>query len=332
MSQPTSPQKTTRVFGNYEVLSVLGKGGMAEVYRARVLSGPREGWTVALKRLLPALTRDPESVSLFAREAQLSKQLHHPNIVTVLDAGALEGIYFIVMELVDGRDLGQILRRCKVRGIPLPLDFAVYLGKVLLEALAYAHSATGPQGERLGIVHCDVSPSNLFISRVGEIKLGDFGVSRVLVDGKLQGGEVLGKPYYLSPESLLGEVNPEADLWAATVVLYELLTLERPFTGTTPDAVFNAIRARQYRPLRELRPDIPEALEAVVARAFAERPEDRFPTAEEFAQALTPHYDERVGTPLAIAAVVRGLFGASDEVPAAPSPSGTPPTPGTRAE
>lgn len=329
MSQPPAPGKTLRVFGNYEILSVLGKGGMAEVYRARVRSGPREGWTVALKRLLPALTRDPASVALFAREAQLSKQLHHPNIVTVLDAGALEGIYFIVMELVDGRDLGQILRRCKVRGIPLPLDFAVYLGKVLLEALAYAHSATGPQGEPLGIVHCDVSPSNLFISRVGEIKLGDFGVSRVLVDGKLQGGEVLGKPYYLSPESLLGEVNPAADLWAATVVLYELLTLERPFVGATPDEVFAAIWSLQYRPLRELRPDVPEALEAVVHRAFSKRPEDRFTSAEEFAQALTPHYDERVGTPLAIAAVVRGLFGATDDVPSSSSQGGAAPAPGT---
>ncbi|WP_426746695.1 serine/threonine-protein kinase [Myxococcus faecalis] len=326
MSQTPSPPKAQRVFGPYEILSVLGKGGMAEVYRARVLSGPREGWTVALKRLLPALTADPDSVTLFSREAQLSKQLHHPNIVTVLDAGELEGIYFIVMELVDGRDLGQILRRCKVRGIPLPLDFAVYLGKVLLEALAYAHSATGAQGEPLGIVHCDVSPSNLFISRVGEIKLGDFGVSRVLVDGKLQEGEVLGKPYYLSPESLLGEVSPEADLWAATVVLYELLTLERPFTGATPDEVFQAIRSRAYRPLRELRPEVPEALEDVMRRAFSARPEDRFTTAESFAQALAPHYDERVGTPLAIAAVVRGLFGASDIMPAVVVP---PPSSGT---
>jgi serine/threonine protein kinase len=335
VSQPPSPGKTTRVFGHYEILSVLGKGGMAEVYRARVLTGPREGWTVALKRLQPALTRDPESVTLFAREAQLSKQLNHPNIVTVLDAGELEGIYFIVMELVDGRDLGHILRRCKVRGIPLPLDFAVYLGKVLLEALAYAHTATGPTGEPLGIVHCDVSPSNLFISRVGEIKLGDFGVSRVLVDGKLQGGEVLGKPYYLSPESLLGEVNPAADLWAATVVLYELLTLERPFIGGSPDEVFARIWSREYRPLRELRPEVPEALAAVVDRAFSARPEERFPSAEEFAQALTPHYDERVGTPLAIAAVVRGLFGASDDVPASPAPGGgaapTSGTPGSRA-
>ncbi|MBJ6764266.1 serine/threonine protein kinase [Myxococcaceae bacterium JPH2] len=311
---PTPPvSKPVRVFGNYEILSVLGKGGMAEVYRARVRSGPFEGWTVALKRLLPSLTRDPASVTLFAREAHLSRQLDHPNIVKVLDAGVLEGVSFIVMDLVDGRDLGQILRRCKVRGIPLPIDFAVYLGKVLMEALAYAHTATGPGGEPLGIVHCDVSPSNLFISRVGEIKLGDFGVSRVLVDGQLQGGEVLGKPYYLSPESLQGAVSPEADLWAATVVLYELLTLHRPFTGATPEEVFAGILSRNYQPLRSLRPDIPAALEEVVARAFSERIEDRFPSAEAYAHALAPHYDERVGTPLAIAAVVRGLFGASDD-------------------
>lgn len=320
MSQTPPAPKPVRLFGNYEILSVLGKGGMAEVYRARVRSGPYEGWTVALKRLLPALTRDPASVALFAREAHLSRQLDHPNIVKVLDAGVLEGISFIVMDLVDGRDLGHILKRCKLRGIPLPIDFAVYLGKVLLEALAYAHTATGPGGEPLGIVHCDVSPSNLFISRVGEIKLGDFGVSRVLVDGTLQGGEVLGKPYYLSPESLQGAVTPEADLWAASVVLYELLTLERPFTGTTPEQVFAGILSRQYKPLRAMRPEIPEALEAVLARAFAENPEDRFPSAEAYAQALAPHYDERVGTPLAIAAVVRGLFGATDEIPAVQSP------------
>lgn len=312
MSTPSTP-KPPRVFGNYEIQSVLGKGGMAEVYRARVLAGPSEGWTVALKRLLPTLTRDRDSIELFAREADLSTKLDHPNIVKVLEAGVYEGIYYIAMELVDGRDLGQILRRCKHRGIPLPVDFAVYLGKVLLEALSYAHHATGANGEPLGIVHCDVSPSNLFISRVGEIKLGDFGVARVRVGGTLQGGsEVLGKPYYLSPEALRGHISPETDLWAATVVLYELLTLERPFTGTTPEEVFGNIRARRYKPLRSLRPEVPEALEGVIAKAFSANPEDRFRTAEEFAHALTPHYDERVGTPLAIAAVVRGLFGASD--------------------
>ena len=221
---------------------------MAEVFRARVRSGPRQGWNVALKRLLPALTQDPVSVALFTEEARLTKLLDHPNIVQVLDVGLVEGQYFIVMDLVDGRDLGHILRRCKVRGIPLPLDFALYLGQVLLETLAYAHSATGPAGEPLGIVHCDISPSNLFISRLGDIKLGDFGVARLRVDGVLQGGEVLGKPYYLSPESLQGAISPQVDLWAATVVLYELLTLQRPFTGSTPEEVFTKIIYRDYLP------------------------------------------------------------------------------------
>ncbi|SEU33411.1 serine/threonine-protein kinase [Stigmatella erecta] len=311
MTPPATP-RPTQVFGNFELLAQLGKGGMAEVYRAKVLSGRYEGWQVALKRLLPSLVKDPASVELFIREADLSTQLDHPNIVKVLDVGIAENTYYIVMELVDGRDLGQVLRRCKHRGIPLPVDFAVYLGKVLLDALAYAHTATGPRGDALGIVHCDVSPSNLFISRIGEIKLGDFGVARVFVDGSRDGEEVLGKPYYLSPESLQGRVTPEADLWAATVVLYELLTLERPFTGNTPEEVFFNIRHRRYRPLHVLRPEIPESLEEVLSRGFAERAEDRFPTAEAYAQALTPHYDERVGTPLAIAALVRGLFGTSD--------------------
>jgi serine/threonine-protein kinase len=311
VSTPLTP-RPTRVFGNYELLAPLGRGGMAEVFRARVLSGRYEGWNVAVKRLLPALTGDPSSVECFIREADLSTQLDHPNIVKVLDVGIAESTYYIVMELVDGKDLAQILRRCKQRGIPLPIDFAVYLGKVLLEALAYAHVATGPQGEALGIVHCDVSPSNMFISRMGEIKLGDFGVARVFFDGSRDQREVLGKPYYLSPESLRGMVTPEADLWAATVVLYELLTLERPFTGNTPEEVFFNIRHRRYRPMHVLRPEIPELLEEVVSRGFAARIEDRFPTAESYAQALTPHYDELVGTPLAIAAVVRGLFGTSD--------------------
>ena len=187
------------------------------------------------------------------------------------------------MELVDGRDLAQILRRCKQRGIPLPIDFAVYLGKVLLEALAYAHTAEDSRGAPLGIVHCDVSPSNLFISRMGEIKLGDFGVARVLVDGSREGGEVLGKPYYLCPESLRGIVTPEADLWAATVVLYELLTLERPFLGNTPEEVFFNIRTARYRrSMRSARTCPPSAGGGDRPR-LAARTEDRFPTAEAFA-------------------------------------------------
>lgn len=304
-----TPQKRP-LFGPYEILSLLGKGGMAEVYRARVTQGPREGWQVAIKRLPPDLAQNPDYVDLFASEADLSKSLDHPNIVKVLEVGCLEDVYFMVMELVDGRDLAQILRRCREREIPLPIDFGVYLAKTLLDALDYAHNAHTPDGRPLEIIHSDVSPSNVFISRTGEIKLGDFGIARAAV-AALQ-PELLGKPYYLSPEAIRGEMSVAADLWAANVILYELLTLQRPFVGSKSEEVFEEVTQQLYASARELRPEISEALDAIIDRGFHEDPAERFQTAREFAQALTPLYDPNIGTPLAIAAVVRGLFGTGE--------------------
>ena len=298
------------VFGNYEILTRLGRGGMSEVYRARVREGRRTGLEVALKRLLPELIRMPEYQELFQHEAQLSSELDHPNVVQTLEAGELQGIAFMAMEFVDGRDLAQILRRCKQRNVQLPVDFAVLLVKTLLDALAYAHELRNSDGEPLGIVHCDVSPSNLFISRLGEIKLGDFGVARARY-GPQKAGEVTGKPYYVSPEMLDGEVSPGTDLWAANVTLYEALTLQRPFLGESPEKVLSAVAQMRYLPIRKLRPEIPEALAAIVDRGFSRKAKQRFEHASQFSQALEGLLDERVGTPLGIAAVVRGLFGAT---------------------
>jgi serine/threonine-protein kinase len=298
-------------FGNYEILSLLGRGGMAEVYRARVISGPRAGWAVAIKRLPPNLAGDPAYLDRFTTEADLSRFLDHPNIVKVLEVGEVGGIYYMAMELVDGRDLGQIIRRCRQRSIPLPVDFAVYLSKTLLDALGYAHEAVGPRGDRLGIIHCDVSPSNVFISRVGEIKLGDFGIARAQASGT--DTDLMGKPYYLAPEMLEGKVTVETDLWSAAVILYELLTNQRPFQGETRDQVFTSIRGRLYQPVIEVRPEVSQELSEIIDRAFSEAQADRFADAADFAIALDPHYDDRLGTPLAIAAVVRGLFGATSE-------------------
>ncbi|MFZ5469710.1 MAG: protein kinase domain-containing protein, partial [Myxococcota bacterium] len=266
-----SPRAPTAVrLGHYELLSRLGRGGMAEVFFARATSGPRAGQTVAIKRLLPQVAKDPECVELFAGEADLTMQLHHPNIVKTLEVGLVDESYFLVMEAVDGRDLGQILRRCKQLGIQLPIDFAVYLAKVLFDALDYAHNAKGLKGERLGIVHCDVSPSNMFISRMGEVKLGDFGVARAR--GLPGASTVVGKPYYLSPEVIEGDSSVAGDLWAACVSLYELLTLERPFQGETPEEVFSAIRARRYVPVTQRRPEVPAALGKIIERGFAKKP------------------------------------------------------------
>jgi len=293
--------------GNYELLAPLGKGGMAEVFRAKALSGPREGQEFALKRLLPELQTDQEAVTAFANEGELARWLDHPNIVRVYEVGTDGDRPYLVMDLVDGRDVSHIIKRCRERAIPFPLDPAIYLTRSLLWALDYAHHALGPDGKPLNIVHCDVSPSNYFVSRTGDLKLGDFGVAR----GRLEPGEtaVLGKPYYVSPEALDGEISVALDLWATTVTLYELLTLKRPFTGKNPEEVFAAIRQQRYEPVQQLRPDVPERVAAVVAKGFAKNPADRFADAKSFADALEGLYDERVGTPLAISAMVRGLFG-----------------------
>ncbi|MBI5545105.1 MAG: serine/threonine protein kinase [Deltaproteobacteria bacterium] len=283
---------------------------MAEVFKAYELSGPHAGRPVAIKRLLKKFANDAEYVELFVAEADLTRMLHYPSIVEVYETGLSSDQYFMAMEFIDGRDLGQVLRRCRERNILLPVDFAVFLVVTLLEALGYAHSAPAPSGKPLGIVHCDISPSNLFVSRVGEVKLGDFGIARVKSRDSDASPKIWGKPYYLSPEILEGQVDPAADLWAAAASLYELLCNQRPFSGADPEEVMAAIRKAEPRRVRALRPEVSEALEDVVLRALARDRAARFPDAVAFADALRPHFDELIGNPMAIAAVVRGLFGA----------------------
>lgn len=296
--------------GNYEILRLLGKGGMAEVFRVRAIGGRYKGRELAMKKLLPELRKDEEAVRLFTAEAELSRHLHHPNIVQTLEVGGDEEDIYIVMDFIDGRDVAQIIKKCRQKKVPWPIDFALYLARALLEALDYAHHAKGPTGKPLGIVHCDVSPSNFFVSRTGELVLGDFGVARSLIE--VGPDQVMGKPYYLSPEAVGGFLDTTIDLWAVAVTLYELLTLQRPFVGKNSQEVFQSIRASRYVPVRELRPEVPPKIEGLIARAFDIDPSMRFQTAREFAEEIGPLYDERVGTPLAIAAVVRGLFGTSD--------------------
>jgi serine/threonine protein kinase len=295
----------------YALEALVGRGGMAEVFRAVACEGPFAGRTVALKRLLPALARDPESAALFAEEAAITRRLRHPHVVEVLDAGVAGGTPFIAMEYVDGRNLRQILAQCAARSILLPLDFGAHVAHAVVEALAHAHAGRDEAGVPLGIVHCDVSPSNVFISRTGEIKLGDFGVA--LRPGRPQPapGAAFGKIRYLAPEQLLGQrPTPQTDLFALGAVLFELLTNAPAFPGADVNEVGQRILAGRLRAPSEVRPEVPFALDAIVLRALAPDPADRYPSAEALAGELAQAYDPAVGTDLAIAAVVRGLFGA----------------------
>ena len=301
-----------RIFAGYELEALVGKGGMAEVYRARALSGTHAGVCVALKRLLPELARDPAYVALLEREGAITRELRHPAIVAVYEAGVADGIPFIAMEYVDGKNLRQILRQCAARGILLPVDFGAYVAHVICEALDYAHAARDAAGRPLGVVHCDVSPSNVFISRLGEIKLGDFGVARTAAALEWAGDQAaFGKVRYLAPEQIRGgALTPRTDLFALGAVLFELLTNEPAFPGVDVDEVGQRILRGDVRPPSRLRPEVAPEMDALVLAALAADPARRPPNAAALARVLAARYDPSIGTPLAIAAVVRGLFGA----------------------
>lgn len=299
-------------FGRYEILSMIGRGGMAEVYRARVADGPHAGELVALKRLQPEHSQDLAYVDLFTGEADLGRLLVHPHIVQLLDAGLIDDTYFIAMEYVPGHDLASTLYRCQELQVVLPVEVAVYIVHCILEALAYAHAAFSPTGTLLRLVHCDVTPSNVFISHEGEVKLGDFGVARArAVVGE---GQSYGKPSYLAPEQIAGAVvDPRVDLWAVAVILYEILAGRRPYRGETPERIAQEILRARPQPIREIRPQVPEGIGEALEIAFQRDPEARFQTAEFFLEALEPFLVPSIGNARSLASLNRWLF--RDELP-----------------
>lgn len=318
------------MLSDYEIENRIGRGGMADVFRARAVRGPWMGQPVAIKRIRPELASDAAYRAQFVSEARLSCQLgEHPHVIRVLETGTDGHGLYIVMEHVNGRDLEQILVRCGERNIPLPVDFACFLAHAVARALDHAHTACDPNGQPLGIVHCDVSPSNVFISSLGEVKLGDFGVARVRRFGDAMASEqAQGKASYLSPEQILGEeVSGASDVFALGAILYELLTGHRAFVGKTHHEVFERILRGRPRPPSDLRPGISPELDAVVMTALCPRRVSgrsspwgavgrrflgprrvRYSNAKAFGDDLSSHYNPLVGEPLGIAAVVRGLF------------------------
>jgi serine/threonine-protein kinase len=295
--------------GRYRLEARIGRGGMCDVYRATVLSGEWSGRSVAIKRLSAEMSKNPQAVDRFLTEADIASMLRHPNIVQVLEAAEIGESHYMAMEFVDGRDMGVVIDRCRAERAMLPVDFAVHLVSVLLSALEVAHEARSRAGRPLLIVHCDVSPGNVFISKQGEIKLGDFGVAQVRSLEPSPDG-IWGKPYYLSPETFEGAPPaPAMDLWAAAVMLYELLTNVRPFSGASVDDVSAAVRGGRLLPPRELRPEIREELSNVVMTALSREPDRRYASAGKFRAALAGFLDERMGTQNAIASLIRALFG-----------------------
>jgi serine/threonine-protein kinase len=254
--------------GRYELQDVAGSGGMSSVYRARDTVLER---TVAIKILHEHFSDDPEYVERFRREARALAQLNHPNIVTVIDRGEFGGRQFIVFEHVEGENLKKLVDR---EG-QLPVDQALGLVHQVARGLAFAHEH--------GVVHRDVKPHNVLIDEDGVAKVTDFGIARSLdpADGLTETGALLGTSEYIAPEQASGRrVDERSDQYSLAAVLYELLAGEPPYTGENFMAVAMKHIQEPVPSVREVRPDVSPRLDAIVARAMAKRPEDRFPTTE----------------------------------------------------
>lgn len=276
----------------YRITEKIAAGGMAEVFKgvAESLQGFRKN--VAIKRVLPALTKNQKFITMFLDEARLSLFLQHANIVQVFDIGHADDTYFIVMEFVDGVDLKALMEWRRRVGRRLTIGQTIYIIMEVCKGLAYAHDLTHPEtGERLGIVHRDVSPANVLISRNGEIKLADFGLAKAASQVEsTDPGVVKGKMSYLSPEAARGEnVDHRADIFSVGILLYEMLTSKRLFYGDTDYQTVELVRNAKIPPIAAQNPEVEPEFEEICRKALTRRTEDRFQSATDLQDALA-HY------------------------------------------
>ncbi len=279
-------------FGRYRLLERLGVGGMAIVYRA-VVNGPKNfSRTLVIKRVIPHLAHDPSFVTMLAAEARLAGLLLHPNIVQVHEFGDVDGEYYLAMELVDGFDLNTILRQARQLNHAPPQGLLCYMMSELAGALAYAHALVDEENQPLEIVHRDVTPSNVMVTRHGNMKLVDFGIAKASTharEERTRTGTLKGKLSYMSPEQIQGlPVDGRTDIFALGVVFYECLTLRRLFKADTDaQTIRNVCDVDILRP-SILTPGIDAELEMVVMRMLARDTAVRYQHADEIVAALAP--------------------------------------------
>jgi serine/threonine protein kinase len=286
MAASASP--SGRVLGRYTLYDAIAAGGMATVHFGRLLGPAGFARTVAIKRLHPQFARDPDFVSMFLDEARLAARIRHPNVVPTLDVEALDGELFLVMDYVQGESLGRLAKAASTQGRLVPIPYAVAIVTGALHGLHAAHEARGEHGEALGIVHRDVSPQNILVGVDGVPRVLDFGVAKAVGRSQVtREGQVKGKMAYIAPEQLRGDgTDRRTDVYAAGVVLWELLTGGRLFRGENDVEVFGRVLAGRADPPSTLAAGIPPALDAIVLRAISKDPELRFPTARDMARAL----------------------------------------------
>lgn len=273
---PATPER----FGDYELVERLGVGGMAETFIARRCGPGGFEQRVCLKRVLPSFAEDDDFVAMFLREARLSALLHHGHIARVLDFGLIDRTHYLTLELIEGTDLRALLLHRRARDEALDWRLTSYVAHALASALDFAHSVD-EQGRARGIIHRDVSPSNVLLSNAGEVKLADFGIAKATsIPGSIQSGALKGKIPYMAPEYAHGrECSPRSDLFSLGVLLYECLAGYRPFDGEHDLETLDRARKGRRDPLRRAAPEAPDALIDAIEGLLEPDPGNRTPDA-----------------------------------------------------
>lgn len=272
----------------YSIISKLDAGGMAEVWKGKATSMRGFEKLVAIKRVLPDLVKQDNFINMFLDEARLSLHLNHANVVQTFDIGTSDGAYFIVMEWVDGMNLKGVLESVKLSGDKVPLEHALFVAAEVCKGLYHAHRRISPDGQPLNIVHRDVSPPNILISREGEVKLVDFGLAKAATQAiSTERGMIKGKFSYLSPEAAWGKIVDErADIFAVGALLWEMLAGRRLFEGSSNKETVLMIREAQVPSLEQFNPYVDKELMKIIWRSLAKEPEDRYSTAKQLGQDL----------------------------------------------
>ncbi len=282
---PISEQR----LGKYILINRIATGGMGEIYYGKASGVEGFEKEVALKKMLPHLSADRDFINMMVKEAKLTVLLSHPNIVGIYDLSKEGEEYYIAMEYVPGVTVGAILEQARASAVNLPWELAVHITMQVLRGLAYAHNLPTPTGERLTILHRDITPQNILVTKHAFVKITDFGIAKAVNEiSTTSPGMIKGKLGYIAPEQLEGrEPDQRVDLFCAAILLWEMCAVRRLFKGNSEIDTFRLISECRIPSLAQFRDDLPVAVEAVLHKGLSKDPDGRYPRAEDFNAALS---------------------------------------------